>query len=58
VPPSSPAELAQALVGLLKDEQHRLHFASRFQTRVEQQYSPRRIMCQICEVYNAVLNVQ
>jgi len=56
VPPASPDELGRALVGLLNNEQNRLHFATRFQARVEEQYSPRRIMGRICEVYNAVLS--
>jgi glycosyltransferase involved in cell wall biosynthesis len=56
VPPSSPEELGRALVSLLNNESYRLHFAARFQARVEEQYSPRRIMRRICEVYNTVLN--
>jgi glycosyltransferase involved in cell wall biosynthesis len=56
VPPGAPAELARALVALLNNEQNRLHFAARFQARVEEQYSPRRIMRRICDVYNTVLS--
>jgi glycosyltransferase involved in cell wall biosynthesis len=56
VPPASPDELGRALVALLHNEQNRLHFAARFQARVEEQYSPRRIMGRICEVYSAVLS--
>jgi glycosyltransferase involved in cell wall biosynthesis len=56
VPPASPDDLARALVGLLNNEQNRLHFAARFQARVEAQYSPSRIMGRICEVYNTVLD--
>jgi glycosyltransferase involved in cell wall biosynthesis len=56
VPPGSPGELAHALVGLLNNEQSRLHYATRFQARVEEQYSPPRIMRRICEVYSSVLS--
>jgi len=56
VPPSCPDALARAMVSLLKNEHDRLHYAARFQTRVEEQYSPRRIMGQICHVYDTVLS--
>jgi glycosyltransferase involved in cell wall biosynthesis len=55
VPPASPADLARAIVALLRNETNRLHFAARFQARVEEQYSPGRIMYRICEIYNTVL---
>jgi len=57
VPPQSPDDLARALVSLLNNERDRLHFAARFQARVEEQYSPGRIIHRICEVYNTVLGM-
>jgi glycosyltransferase involved in cell wall biosynthesis len=56
VPPASPDALGRALVSLLNSEPIRLHYAARFQARVEEQYSPRRIMSRICEVYSTVLH--
>jgi hypothetical protein len=43
------------MIRLLRDPQERSDFACRFRNRVEDQYSPRRIMRQICDVYDAVL---
>ena len=40
---------------LLNNPDRRAQFATRFQNRVEELYSPRRIMRQICGVYDAVL---
>jgi glycosyltransferase involved in cell wall biosynthesis len=54
-PASSPPDLARAVVDLLQDPERRARFASRFQDRVEDLYSARRILRQICEVYEAVL---
>jgi glycosyltransferase involved in cell wall biosynthesis len=55
VPASSPDQLSDAIVGLLTDPARRAQFAARFQNRVEELYSPRRIMARICDVYEAVL---
>ena len=55
VPASSPDRLSDAIVGLLTDPCRRAQFAARFQNRVEELYSPRRIIARICDVYEAVL---
>ncbi len=55
VPPGSPEDLGHALIDLLNHPDRRAQFATRFQNRVEELYSPRRIMRQICDVYDAVL---
>jgi glycosyltransferase involved in cell wall biosynthesis len=55
VPPSSPEDLSHAIVGLLEDPGLRAQYAARFQNRVDELYSPRRIMRRICDVYESIL---
>jgi glycosyltransferase involved in cell wall biosynthesis len=54
-PSGSPEALAQAVVELLEDGGRRAEFAKRFQERVDDCYGPRRILGQICDVYEHVL---
>jgi len=55
VPPASPENLAHAIVDLLENPGRRASFARRFQERVDELYSPRRILGRICDVYERVL---
>jgi glycosyltransferase involved in cell wall biosynthesis len=55
VPPASPEDLAHAVVELLEDGGRRAELAKRFQERVDDCYGPRRILGQICGVYERVL---
>ncbi len=55
VPAGSPEDLGNAIVDLLENSGRRAQFAERFQNRVDDLYSPRRIMGQICDVYEAIL---
>ena len=55
VRPGEPEELGSALVRLLRDGEERARYAARFRDRVDELYSPRRIMRQVCEVYETVL---
>jgi glycosyltransferase involved in cell wall biosynthesis len=55
VPSGSPEDLAHAMVEMLEDPERRAEYGRRFQERVEELYSPRRIMGRIGEIYGAVL---
>ena len=55
VPPGAPEALGQAMVQLLRDGRQRLELAARFHDRVEEHYSPRRVLGQICDIYESVL---
>lgn len=55
VPPGSPEELGDAIVGLLEDSERRAELAARFRERVEERYSARTIMREICGIYERVL---
>jgi glycosyltransferase involved in cell wall biosynthesis len=55
VQPGSPEELARAIVSLVQSEDRRAAYGERFRSRVEECYSPRRVMRQICDVYETVL---
>ncbi len=55
VPPREPEALGRAMVQLLEDGGQRLELAARFHQRVEEHYSPRRSLGQICDIYESVL---
>jgi glycosyltransferase involved in cell wall biosynthesis len=55
VPPRAPEALGRAIVQLLSDGRQRLEFAARFRDRVEEHYSPHRILGQICAIYDSVV---
>ncbi len=55
VPPRAPEALGRAMVQLLCDGRKRMEFAARFHDRVEEHYSPRRVLGQICDIYESVL---
>jgi glycosyltransferase involved in cell wall biosynthesis len=55
VPPAAPENLSHAILDLLENPARRASFARRFQERVDELYSPRRILSRICGVYDRVL---
>jgi len=55
VPSGASDDLAQAVVELLEDGGRRAALAKSFQERVDDCYGPRRILGQICGVYERVL---
>jgi glycosyltransferase involved in cell wall biosynthesis len=58
VPSGSPDDLSRALVELLEDGGSRAALGKRFQERVDDCYGPRRILGQICGVYERVLEAR
>ena len=55
VPPSSPEQLAKALLSLLRCQQRRKELANAFCRRIRDTYSAGPIIEKICQVYEAVL---
>ncbi len=55
VPPSSPDELADALLALLRSPEERRRFGREFQQRVQREYSADAAMGRIVALYDAVL---
>jgi len=55
VPPGSPADLAGAIVALLKSPVRRKELGTRFSERVSRLYSAGRSIGSICEVYDSIL---
>ncbi|HUB34981.1 MAG TPA: glycosyltransferase [Bryobacteraceae bacterium] len=55
VPPREPEALGRAMVQLLSDGRQRMELGARFHLRVEEHYSPDRIVGQVCEIYESVL---
>jgi glycosyltransferase involved in cell wall biosynthesis len=55
VPAASPEPLAAALIRLLREGDERAGYAARFRHRVDEVYGPRRILGQVCDVYETVL---
>jgi glycosyltransferase involved in cell wall biosynthesis len=55
VPPGSPVELSRAILSLLTDDDLRRSLGRSFRDHVEEHYSARRVMRQICAVYEIIL---
>jgi glycosyltransferase involved in cell wall biosynthesis len=55
VPPSSPAELADALIEILSSPEKRRTFGARLRERIASSYSAQSTMRQICAAYDVVL---
>lgn len=55
VPPQAPDQLADSLLSLLMSSQQRAVFGKHFKRRVQELYSPERVIRQICGVYDTVL---
>ncbi|MGH9841786.1 MAG: glycosyltransferase [Blastocatellia bacterium] len=58
VPPHDPAELADALLGLLGSAGRRTALGEAFRRRVEQRYSPNAAIAQIRRIYDLILQPQ
>jgi glycosyltransferase involved in cell wall biosynthesis len=56
VPPASPEQLAEALLSLLKFPERRLALGKQLYRRVQEHYSPKCIIEQVCQVYERVLS--
>jgi glycosyltransferase involved in cell wall biosynthesis len=55
VPPGSPVELSRAILSLLTNDDLRRSLGRSFREHVEEHYSARRVMRQICAVYEMIL---
>lgn len=55
VPPGSPVELSRAILSLLANDELRHSLGRSFRDHVEEHYSARRVMRQICAVYEMIL---
>jgi glycosyltransferase involved in cell wall biosynthesis len=56
VPPSSPGELAEAILVLLRDSTRRESLGRRFQDHVNQKYNPEKAMAKVTKIYNTILS--
>jgi glycosyltransferase involved in cell wall biosynthesis len=56
VPPSTPDELARALLLLLESSARRTELGAGFRRHIRQTYSPERIMQQMSGIYKSVIN--
>ena len=56
VPARAPEEMAKALFLLLQSSEKRKHLGDRFCRWVNSNYSPGRIITQVCRIYEAVLS--
>ena len=56
VSPTSPEQLAEALLSLLKFPERRLALGKQLHRRVQERYSSGPIMAQVCQVYERVLS--
>lgn len=55
VPPSSPEDLAQAILTLLHSSELRAELSARFQKRVNESFSAEAVMNQLCQIYDGAL---
>ena len=55
VPPGSPEQLAEALVGLLTSPARRATLGNKLKRRVEELYSSKRAREELCKIYDRVL---
>jgi glycosyltransferase involved in cell wall biosynthesis len=55
VPPSSPAELAEAILAMLRSPEKRLTFGTLLRGRIASNYSAESTMRQICDAYDIIL---
>jgi len=55
VPPSSPQEMADALIALLQSAERRKEYGVRLHTRIQGFYDSSTVIDQICQVYEKVL---
>jgi glycosyltransferase involved in cell wall biosynthesis len=58
VPPQSPSELAEALLSLFGSPELRAEFGKRFLRRVQELYSAKSIIKQVCSVYQHALQLE
>ena len=56
VPPGSVDGLARGLVSLLRSPERRADLGERLRVRVNETFSPEKVMSQICQIYDTVLD--